>query len=263
MNAVTTGPTTNSRPRRGRTAHQLTVNRVQHPVPRVVRVTLQGDSLATFTPPNPGGHIKIAFGSTNGGPSTMRTYTPRRFDPERLELDIEFVLHGEGVASSWAAAAQIGDELTVMGPGGRYTPAAPSGVFVIVVDDTAMPAAGTVIEALPVDTEVIVICEVTDRRDERSLTEDRDLDVTWLHRSEGGAEPGALLRAAVQDLPAALDADWFVACEAGAMRGIREHLRNDRAVAPERMETRGYWRRGEANYPDHDYGMPAGAEQVK
>ena len=64
--------------------------------------------------------------------------------------------------------------------------------------------------------------------------------------------------------PAAeLDADWFVACEAGAMRGIREHLRNDRAVAPERMETRGYWRRGEANYPDHDYGMPAGAEQVK
>ena len=201
MNAVTTGPTTNSRPRRGRTAHQLTVNRVQHPVPRVVRVTLQGDSLATSTPPNPGGHIKIAFGSTNGGPPTMRTYTPRRFDPERLELDIEFVLHGEGVASSWAAAAQIGDELTVMGPGGRYTPAAPSGVFVIVVDDTAMPAAGTVIEALPVDTEVIVICEVTDRRDERSLTEDRDLDVTWLHRSEGRAEPGALLRAAVQDLP--------------------------------------------------------------
>ena len=31
----------------------------------------------------------------------MRTYTPRRFDPDTLELDIEFVLHGDGVAATW------------------------------------------------------------------------------------------------------------------------------------------------------------------
>ncbi len=49
----------NSPPRRGRTAHQLTVTQVQRLVPRVVSITLQGESLANFTPPNPGGHTAV------------------------------------------------------------------------------------------------------------------------------------------------------------------------------------------------------------
>lgn len=239
--------------RRGRTAHELVVTEVRRPVPSVVSVTLHGNSLSSFTPANPGGHIKIAFASSDGSGPTMRTYTPRRFDPERLELDVEFVLHGEGVASSWAAAAKVGDQLTVMGPGGRYEPVAPSGTFVIAVDETAMPAAGTVIEALPSDTNLVVLCEVATKADERPLTADRELDVRWLRRSESGAEPGVLLRDAVKSLPT-LDADWFVACEAGAMRRIRTHLRGDRDIDSGRLQTRGYWRSGEADYPDGDYG---------
>jgi NADPH-dependent ferric siderophore reductase len=184
----------------------------------------------------------------------MRTYTPRRFDADRRELDVEFVLHGTGVAANWAAKAQVGDQLTVMGPGGRYHPLAQSGMFVVVVDDTAIPAAGTVIEALPETTEIFALCEVTDRSDERPLSADRVVDITWLHRNPGSFEPGALLFDAVKDLPADLDADWFVACEAGAMRQLRTHLITDRHVDPGRLHTRGYWRRGETNYPDHDYG---------
>ncbi|WP_436794631.1 siderophore-interacting protein [Actinospongicola halichondriae] len=239
--------------RKGRTPHHLSVTRIHRPAPRVVAVTLRGDSLAEFTPPSPGGHIKIAF-DTGGDRPTMRTYTPRRFDPDTLELDIEFVLHGDGVAATWAASADTGDQLTVLGPGGRYRPAAPSGVFVIAVDDTAIPAAGTVIEALPHGTEIIALCEVNDGSDERSLSTIGDLDVRWLHRSATQDPPGALLRAAVEDLPAGLDADWFVACEAAAMRGIRNHLRTTRGVDPKRLQTRGYWRQGETDYPDHDYG---------
>lgn len=220
--------------------------------------------MATFTPPNPGGHIKIAFELPDGQPPVMRTYTPRRFDPDRFELDVEFVLHGDGVAANWAAAARRGDQLTVMGPGGRYQPTASSGTFVIVVDETAMPAAGTVIEALPADTEIVALCEVVDQGDERPMTPIRDIDVTWLHRTGSDVEPGALLQPAVANLPIDLDADWFVACEASAMRRIRQHLRNDRQIAPDRLQTRGYWRRGETNYPDHDYGEPAEtAEMVK
>ena len=252
---ITTKPS--SPPRRGRTAHQLTVTQVQRLVPRVVSITLHGESLANFTPPNPGGHIKIAFDSLDGAGQTMRTYTPRRFDPDRLELDVEFVLHGAGVAASWAAGAEVGDKLTVMGPGGRYEPAAPSGTFVIAVDETGMPAAGTVIEALPAETDIVVFCDVADKSDERPLSPSRNLDVTWLHRSDAAAEPGVLLQAAVEGLPAGLDADWFVASEAGAMRRIRDHLRSDRQIAPERLQTRGYWRRGETNYPDHDCGETA------
>lgn len=35
----------------------------------------------------------------------VRDYTPRRFDAAARELTIEFVLHGDGPASGWAARA--------------------------------------------------------------------------------------------------------------------------------------------------------------
>ena len=41
-----------------------------------------------------------------------RTYTVRDWDPERLALTIDFVVHGDsGVAGPWAAAARPGDTL--------------------------------------------------------------------------------------------------------------------------------------------------------
>ena len=240
--------------RPGRTSHDAIVTRVARPVPSVVRLTFHADTLATFASPSPGAHVKIGFPSDAAGRPVMRTYTPRRFDAERCELEIEFFLHGDGVASEWAAAAQVGERLTIMGPGGRYRPSAQSGVFVIAVDDTALPAAGTVIDALAVEVEVIALCEVGEAADQRPLSAVRDVDDRWLHRAPAGAEPGVLLAEAIEQLPPDLDADWFVACEAGAMRRIRTHLLTERRVVPGRVQTRGYWRRGEKGYPDHDYG---------
>jgi hypothetical protein len=41
------------------------------------------------------------------------------------------------------------------------------------------------------------------------------------------------------------------------MRGIRKHLLAERGLAAQSLVTRGYWRAGEANHPDHDYGDDA------
>jgi NADPH-dependent ferric siderophore reductase len=38
------------------------------------------------------------------------------------------------------------------------------------------------------------------------------------------------------------------------MRGIRRHLTRERGLAVGSLVTRGYWRVGEADHPDHDYG---------
>jgi NADPH-dependent ferric siderophore reductase len=46
----------------------------------------------------------------------------------------------------------------------------------------------------------------------------------------------------------------WVACEAAAMRGIRRHFTSERGLPVSSLVTRGYWRIGEANHPDHDYG---------
>ena len=38
------------------------------------------------------------------------------------------------------------------------------------------------------------------------------------------------------------------------MRRIRRHLLAERGLGPSAIVTRGYWKLGETNYTDHDYG---------
>jgi NADPH-dependent ferric siderophore reductase len=209
-------------------------------VPRVVRVTF--GQLHDLPPPAPGGHLRIAFveEEPEGDEARYlrRTFTPRRFDPAAGELDVEFVLHGPGLATDWVRSAQPGDPVVVSGAGGRYRPEPVDRQFVIAVDDTGVPAAGTVVEALPPDTGLTVLCEVTDADDERPISPEREVAVTWLHRSTGGD-----LEAAVRALPTDLRAGWFVAAEARVVRRLDRHLRDERGA--EAVEARGYWRRRE------------------
>lgn len=77
--------------------------------------------------------------------------------------------------------------------------------------------------------------------------------VTWHHRRSPGAFGAELAEAArAAEIPAGTRI--WVACEAGAMRGIRRYFTRERGLPLSSMVTRGYWRLGEANHPDHDYG---------
>jgi NADPH-dependent ferric siderophore reductase len=49
--------------------------------------------------PGAGGH----GGSPQNDRGIMRDFTPRSFDPKKLELTLEFALHGEGAATAWPA----------------------------------------------------------------------------------------------------------------------------------------------------------------
>jgi NADPH-dependent ferric siderophore reductase len=236
-----------------RTSYKATVSAVERLLPRLIGVTFTGPALRDLPEPAPGGHLRIAFVEEEPDGEEARylrrTFTPRRFDRATTELYVEFVLHGSGLAADWARGATPGDPVVISGAGGRYRPEAVDGRFVIAVDDAGVPAAATVVEALPPDTEVLVLCEVEDSDDERILTPERDVPVTWLHRSAGDgthAEPGELLEAAARALPDDLRAGWFVASEARTVRQIHRHLLEDRGVPPERAEARGYWRRRQA-----------------
>ena len=75
-------------------------------------------------------------------------------------------------------------------------------------------------------------------------------------KSAGGEASGtftdeekAAARERVKELKRAPRAD-----QADGERGIRRYFRNDRGLPPDSLVTRGYWRLGEANHPDHDYG---------
>ena len=79
----------------------------------------------------------------------MRTFTPRRFDAATATLEVEFVLHGEGPASTWARRAAPGPGIAVAGPGGRMPLALGPGRWIVAGDESAIPAIATLLEALP------------------------------------------------------------------------------------------------------------------
>jgi NADPH-dependent ferric siderophore reductase len=264
---------TSPRPRTAPRFRNLTVANVTRLTPRSVRITLTGDDLAGFATDGPASHLKLVFPAPGQerpalptvGPDglvwpagqprpLMRTYTPRRFDPVRGELDIDFVLHNHaGPASAWAYRARPGDTVVVVGPRGRYLPDPASGWHFIAGDETALPAIATILEVLPPGVPAVVIVEVADAEEQLPLDSKADLRVTWLYRGEATAGSALELAVAAAELPSG-DGQVFVAAEARAMRRIRRHLLNDRGIDSDRLYTRGYWMYGEADHPDHDTG---------
>ena len=107
--------------------------------PRLLSVVVTGDDLDGFADAAPTSHLKVflpaagqdapnlpefaapgAAQADDGPAPTVRTYTPRSYDPATKALEIQFLLHGEGPASEWAVRAKPGDKLAVAGPGGRH-----------------------------------------------------------------------------------------------------------------------------------------------
>ena len=154
------------------------VRRVQRLSPRMIRVTFAGPDLKGLTVEHPAASVRLLLPSAEGQelvmPSwngnefllpdgrrpTIRTLTPRRVDPDALELEVEIVLHGEGAASDWAAAAEPGDQAAISGPGRGYAIDRDAPAFVLVGDETAIPAVSQLLEVLPTETPVQVHIEV-------------------------------------------------------------------------------------------------------
>jgi NADPH-dependent ferric siderophore reductase len=253
-------------PRPRRVMRRVTVTRVAQLSPRMVRVTFTGDDLGAFAWNGPAAHIKLIFPEDGQAepampqpdgprPTRIRTYTPRRFDPAIPELDVEFVLHGDGPASEWAAQAQEGQVLILGGPGPNYQVDPDADWFLLAGDDAALPAIATILEALPPRARARVLLEVGDAQEERPLASAAQLEITWLHRGPDPAQADLALEAAVRaaQFPAG-NGRVYIGCEAGAMRRIRKHLLGERGLEPAKIVTRGYWKQGDVNYTDHDYG---------
>lgn len=236
--------------------------------PRLVSVQVGGDALEGFTIEAPTSHIKVflpapgqaALTLPEWGPDgpvqdesqrpVVRTYTPRRFDEASRTLEVQFLLHGVGPASEWAERVAVGDRLAIGGPGGRFSLDPTVERWWIAGDESAIPAVGTLLEALPAHAVAEVHLEVADKDDEMELP---GAEVTWHHRREPDAW-GAELDEAARGASISDGTRIWVACEAAAMRRIRRYFLRDRELPPSSLVTRGYWRLGEANHPDHDYG---------
>jgi NADPH-dependent ferric siderophore reductase len=260
-------------PRRRKPPRRVTVTSVSKLAPRLVSVLVTGE-LDGFAGSAPTSHLKLFLPPGGAGTELLlpqegpdggqvfnhdeslrpiaRTYTPRRYDPDTKTLEIQLVLHGEGPASDWAQRVKPGDEVGVGGPGGRFVMDEGSARWWIAGDESALPAVGTLLEALPSDVTAQVHLEVADADDVIKLPAAMG-NTTWHHRGDS-RDYGAALEAAARDAELDDGTRIWVACESARMRDIRRYLTRERGIPASQLVTRGYWRLGEPNYPDHDYG---------
>ncbi|MDQ3145714.1 MAG: siderophore-interacting protein, partial [Actinomycetota bacterium] len=193
----------------------MAVRRVERLSPRMVSVTWAGPDLEGLTIEHPAASVRLLLPSTrarqlvmpswngnefllpDGCRPTIRTFTPRRVDPEALELDLEIVIHGGGVASEWAEAAEPGEVGAISGPGRGYAVDRDAPAFFLAGDETAIPAIGQLLEALPAERPVQVHIEVAHPDDRLALPDHPGATVEWCVLRPG-AFPGDALVAAVR-----------------------------------------------------------------
>lgn len=227
----------------------------------MMRVTLAGKELAGFAVDRPGASVRLLLPSPGTTElviprwhdnefllpdrtrAVLRTFTPRRVDADHLELDLDVVLHGRGVASEWAATTQPGDPAAISGPGRGYEIDVTASNFVVAGDESAIPAITQVIEALPAHARATVVIEVA-RPDARISLPDRPGVTTTWHDLSAGAPPGDALVPAVCAVGIDADTRVWAAGEAAAVQRIRRHMFTELEVPRGRCTIRGYWKHG-------------------
>ncbi|MEO7194757.1 MAG: siderophore-interacting protein [Pseudonocardiaceae bacterium] len=226
--------------------------------PRMMRVRLVDESLVGLAAV-PGQTLKIYVPDLASGHLVSRDYTVRDHvgrdhvgrdhtvldgDGAKASLDIDFVLHGEGPATTWARRARPGDTLEFVGPSGRYRPDPRVDWHLFAGDETALPAIQAYVAMLPADASVLLYLEVADAAERQPIPGAARPTVCWLHRcdQEPGVSPVLEDALCAVRLPPGQGRIW-VAGHTPTVRRIRTHLLNERDIDRRALYVRGFWDR--------------------
>lgn len=239
------------------------------------QITFGGGDLTTFAPVGPDtflylllpppGHTELSIDESFSWEAVREMdpelrpvgayYTLRRWRPDVAEIDVLMVLHGDvGAASAWAARATRGDPVALWGPRTAWAPPAETDQFLLVADETGLPAVAAILETLGANQSVMVVAEVADVDSRQELPDASGTDITWIYRAgvEAGRTTGLI--DAVRALPAP-SGNLYVwgGAESRAMTAVRRHVRDQWGLAQEQVSLVGYWRhRAHAEDPPGD-----------
>ncbi len=250
------------------TFRAVSVRRTELLTPSLARVVLGGSELSGFALPEPAASVRLLLPSAAGHDLVMptwngnqfllpdgrrpviRTLTPRRFDATGLELDVEIVVHEGGAASAWASSAEPGDRVRQSQGRDAATSSTLEAVgFVIMGDETALPAIAQLLESMPPAMVAQVHVELA-RPDARlPLAANESTRIEWHVRVEG-ALPGQALVEAIRASTLTEGTRIWAAGEAAAMHQIRQHLFDERGLSRSVATVRGYWKHGRTGDPD-------------
>ncbi|ASR34355.1 NADPH-dependent ferric siderophore reductase [Prauserella marina] len=254
------------------TYRSLRVTAARRLSPHLTRITFTGDDLAGFASAAPDQYVKVFFplpgehrpqlpppivddvGSwyrtylamPDDIRPPMRTYTIRAHRPEVPEIDIDFVLHADsGPASAWAERAEPGAEVALLGPHGLYSVPEGTGWQLLVGDESAIPAIGAILEALPENAKARVFVEIADPADRQHFATAADVETQWVPRGDGGYGDAILAAVREAELPNGQPYAW-VSGEANMVKLTRRHLVRERGVDKRVITFTGYWRVGKS-----------------
>lgn len=241
----------------------VTVTGVRQVSPRTRRLTFGGPELADFTDVAPDQQVKLFFGR-NGEPRPwvpqptgdgdvmrwyrsfmampeatrpwMRAYSVREHRAAASEIDIDFLLHEDGgPATSWAATAEPGDVVGLLGPTpSRLAEPGPYDWRLFAGDQSALPAIAASLAALPAGVKALAYIDVHDEHEVQELAGPAGVDVRWVHN-------GLLDAVRAAEFPAGSVYAWL-AGEASVVKALRRHLVGERGVAKNMIAFSGYWR---------------------
>ncbi|MGF3056098.1 siderophore-interacting protein [Microbacterium sp. YY-01] len=227
--------------------------------PDYVRIRLQGADLAGFSSLGADDHMRLFFPASGTTEADMRAldteelrafpsreYTPLAWGDDWL--DVEFALHsGAGVASTWAASAAIGSAIGVGGPRGSAVVSGTPDAWLLVGDETAIPAIRRFAAMIPDATPARIAIEVASAADHVDI--DAPVAVEWLHRGENpaGSAVCSFLDSLAETDRLSNDPFCFIAAEQQVVKPGRALLARW-GVDTAKATVKGYWKRGEDEY---------------
>ena len=220
----------------------LTVSAVERLTPQMLRLHFSSPDLHDFNSPSHDDHIKLFFPGDSDKPE-MRDYTPRRFDAASGTLAIDFALHEAGPATQWVETAKPGDTLQIGGPRGSTVVPDDFDWYLLIGDETALPAIGRRVEELREGASVATFVV----GDAQQFETRANWTPHWIAR-ETAFDEVAALRAALSEfaLPPG-DGFVWIAAEAAVARSLRSYMLDQRGHPRAWTKAAGYWKRGEAD----------------
>ena len=254
------------------TLRALQVTAVTDLSPRLRRVTLSGPQLAAFEAEGrshpgfeslgPDDHVKLFLPDPETGalslpvqgdgrlhwpqdpPAISREYTPRAFDPASGQLQIDFVLHGHGVAGTWADRVEVGQVLHLGGP--RASVLVPlADRYLLIGDETALPAIANWLEMLPDDADVTAHILIEAPEAQIDLRAPKAAQIHWHAYDAQDAQAMTRLIAAIPPRGTYI----WAGGERAAITALRAHL-DGADLDPHQLDLSNYWTLGAAAEED-------------
>ena len=176
-----------------------------------------------------------------------RWYTVRRWEADRRELWIDVVIHADGLATRWAETAEVGDQLIVSQPHGRFLDVRADWMLVI-ADQTGVPAGTRIVEELAAGQRVHAIFEAPNEAATFTPDTQADLKQCWVYNPtpDQMASPLSSVVRTVELPPG--DGYVWMAGESGCARDIRRYFRHELKWRSSSYDIVGYWRPRQESY---------------